>query len=155
MINFAPCSENPISPALVRVSQDEFPPLTYSASEVVDAVIREQSRAQRLYHYLNAAMREGSLTSHTANLAWAIWNHLSEITLNCLAVPDACPGSQGQILYTWDKDEHHLELEVFPNSPAEFFYRNRIFGQLWEADYQADAPLSEEVSDKLALFLKP
>lgn len=134
---------------------DELPPVTWSTSDEVDAVIREKARAQRLYHYLKAIVRTRDIDIQTGEFAWIAWNYLSDAMLNRLSVPDACPGVNGQLLYTWDRDEHHLEIEIFPRASAEFFYRNRISGQLWEDDYEINASLPEEAIAKLNYFLKP
>src|SRR5262245_21798744 len=47
----------------------------------------------------------------TAQLAREAWWLLWEATGQALPVPAACTGPDGQMLYTWDRDRHHLELE--------------------------------------------
>src|SRR5438034_355379 len=49
-------------------------------------------------------------------------------TQKTVLVPDARPGPNGELLYSWDRDEHHLELEIFLDAPAEFFYENDTRG---------------------------
>lgn len=50
-------------------------------------------------------------------------------------VPGICRGPDGQLVLGWDRDEHHLEVELFPGKPAEIFYRNRLTNELWGVDF--------------------
>ena len=77
----------------------------------VHGALQEAGRWQKLNHYLGAARRAGSISSQTANFAWAAWKHLSAETGHALSVPDAATGPNGELLYTWDEGIHHLELE--------------------------------------------
>lgn len=90
---------------------------------------------------------------HTATLArrawWAIW----EATGFALPVPSACTGPDGQMFYSWDQGRHHLELEIIPGKPAEFFYRDRETGQFWGDDYTVGDALPTEVAQKLKYFI--
>ena len=115
---------------------------------------REKARSQRLAYYLADVTRSGDLSLMSALLAWKAWNDLKAASGNLLPVPDASPGPDDQVLYTWNNGEHYLELEVFPEGSAEFFYRNRESGQLWEYEYTVGAVLPQDVNDKLALFFQ-
>jgi hypothetical protein len=116
------------------------------------ALIREKARAQRLSYYLGELSRSGLIDQYMAVLAWKAWNQLRTVT-PCLLVPDASPGPDGQVLYTWDHEQDYLELEIFPSGAAEFFYRNRASGQLWGYDYKVgELNFPQEVKDRLALF---
>jgi hypothetical protein len=95
---------------------------------------------------------ERSISPSTALLAYNLWVYLWSATGFKLPVPDACPGPDGQLLYTWDQGEHHLELEVFPEGASEFFYSNRVTNELWECDYRVTQPLPAEALVKLDLF---
>lgn len=44
----------------------------------------------------------------TSKSAFRIWSELWQLSGHTLAVPDASPGPDKQILYTWDEKEHHL-----------------------------------------------
>jgi hypothetical protein len=89
------------------------------------------------------------ISRKTAKLAFDAWCKLWDFSGRRLSVPDACPGSSAQLLYTWDKGEHHLELEIFPDGKGEFFYRNRISGELWDYEYKAKNPIPAVVFDRL------
>jgi hypothetical protein len=110
-------------------------------------------RVQGLIDYLDRITAQSLVTPQMARLAWDAWNKLSVATENALPVPDAGPCPDGQLLYTWDRGEHHFELEILPASPAEFFYRNRSSGELWECEYVIGQPIPEDALAKLQLFL--
>ncbi len=112
-----------------------------------------EAPTRRLQTYLRNLVHSGELSSETASLAWRTWNQLRKATSYALPVPDACPGPDNQLLYTWDNTEHHFEVEIFPEGTGEFFYRNRVSGQLWEAEYTVGQPVPQEIIDKLELFL--
>ncbi len=109
-------------------------------------------RRQMLHDYLQTIRDAGDISADTAKLAWNAWQHLREAAARDLSVPDAAPGPEGQLLYAWNKSEHHLELEIFPNRPAEFFYFNRVSQEAWEEAYHIDQPLSQQAQDKFAIF---
>ncbi len=115
--------------------------------------LRDEAPMHRLQSYLRHLRDSGELSQNSASLAWLSWNQLRKATFNSLPVPDACPGPDGQLLFTWDKDEHHFELEIFPGGEGEFFYRNRVSGELWEAEYMVGQAIPSKVTDKLGLFL--
>ena len=110
-------------------------------------------RVQGLVDYLNQCVDQELLTPHVARLAWNAWTALSNSTGNALLVPDACPGPDGELLYTWDRGEHHLELEIFADTPAELFYENELSGEIGEATLVIGEPVAAEVLNRLRLFV--
>ena len=56
------------------------------------------------------------------------------------------------MFYSWDSGRHHLELEIIPGQPAEFFYRDRETEQFWGEDYTIGDRLPTRVVEKLSLF---
>lgn len=141
--------------------QDELPPVSYgpagsyvhSTDARSEILLREKARAQKLSYYLGAISRAGEIDHHTAVLCWRAWLSLRNATSSLLPVPDACPGPDGQLLFTWDRGDHHLELEVFPNGIGEFFYRNRQSDELWEHIGTVHDPIPDSVKAKLSLFI--
>ena len=93
-----------------------------------------------------------SLCPNTYIPAAQLWLILWEQNMN-LPLPSACTGPDGQIMYSWDKNEHHFEVEILPNKPMEFFYKNRLTGELWGEVYILSEPLSNEVLEKLNLLI--
>ena len=131
------------------------------ASKLVPARDGREDAVQRLADYLNAAEQEGTLSAQTARTAWLAWSGLEKALWvhagALLPVPDACPGADGQLLYTWRRGEHYLELEVFADRPGELFYRNGKTGALWEAELTVAAAegataVTPEITTRLALF---
>lgn len=123
------------------------------ATPTLQAPAASLRRVQGLIDYLDQITADSQVTPQLARLAWDAWNSLSAATGNSLPVPDACPGSEGELLYTWDRDEHHLELEIFPAAPAEFFYRNRQTGDLWECEHVIGQPLPSEALARLQVLI--
>jgi hypothetical protein len=98
-----------------------------------------------LNSYLNLLVQEGLVAKETADSAWQAWRDLDNYFLGELPVPGASPGPDGQILYTWDKGDHHLEIEFFACEPTTVFCMDRATGFAEERDL-TDA--------SLALFLE-
>ena len=127
-------------------------------SIVRDSVTNQSITNQVTEHleYLKEVSTKGAnppITPETAALARKAWYAVWESTENALPIPAACTGPDGQMLYTWDRDRHHLELEIIPGQAAEFFYRDRTTGTLWGEDYVVGSELSAEAIQKLKLFL--
>lgn len=81
-----------------------------------------------------------------------VWSILWEASGQTLAVPGACTGPDNQIGYGWDNSIHHFGVEIFPDQPIEFFYRNRKTNEVWGEDYEIGNPLPEKVKECLDLF---
>jgi hypothetical protein len=109
-------------------------------------------RETKLCGYVKQVAGQGLISSDMADTAWQAWEELSR-GVPGLAVPDACPGPDGTLLFTWDRGEHHLELEFYADEPPSFFYANRKTGALWEAPYNTAEHIPAEVKTKLKLFL--
>ena len=125
---------------------------TLDADEQPPTSVEEHGRAQRLHQYIEDAAASGRLTPPMAARTWNLWEMLYNVMNKRLRVPSACPGNDHDMMFTWRNGEHYLELEILPNAPAEFFYKNRRTGELWEHDYVFDTSLPQDVKDKLALF---
>lgn len=97
--------------------------------------------------------REPIVSKQTADLARKAWWLLWQETGYLLPVPSACTGPDEQILYSWDKGEHHFEVEIIPGKPMEFFYRDRKTGDLWGEEYTLGDSLPAEAVKKLKLFM--
>lgn len=92
------------------------------------------------------------ITPETASLAAKAWHLIWVASGGKMPVPAACTGPDGEMSYSWDRDRHHLELEIIPGKPAEFFYRDRETEQLWGEDYNIGDPLSDEAIAKVKLL---
>jgi hypothetical protein len=150
-----------LSPLAQKATQarEEMPEASQTASFSFRAIGQRvrQGRVLGLINYLkdiSAGTGEERLVApNTARLAFTLWASLWLGTRYKLPVPDACPAADGSIFYTWQREEHHLELQVMPEGPAEFFYTNEATGALWECEYTLGEPTSAELLDKLRLFV--
>ena len=95
---------------------------------------------------------EPAITPQTASLARRTWLQAWEASLFKLPVPAACTEPDGKLLYTWDRGDHHFEVEFIPGKPTELFYRNRSSGELWSDDLAIDANLPQAAIVKMRLF---
>jgi hypothetical protein len=77
----------------------------------------------RLWEYLNEYA-----TPIVALRAWMLW-----ISLRGAPMPNACAIDDGGMIYTWDKDRHHFEIEFVLDGPTEYFYMDRVTGATWGA----------------------
>jgi hypothetical protein len=139
---------NQVKPELPAIS--ETPQTT--EQDRVSRILREPYGTQRLHHYLEEAIKTRDLDAKTASLAMRVWRTLSALSSNELPVPDAGVGPNGQLLYTWNKDEHHFELEIFPDRHGEFFYLNRRTDEMWDCEYNIGDSVPDEAKEKLREF---
>jgi hypothetical protein len=93
------------------------------------------------------------ITPATAELSVRAWHQILTASRGQMPVPAACTGPDGQMLYAWDHGRHHLELEIFPDRAAEFFYKDRETRELWGEDYSVGGPLPDEALKKVKLFI--
>lgn len=74
-------------------------------------------------------------TAHVARRTWLSSKHAAS---RFLAIPAAGVGENRQILYSWDKADHHLEAEILENEPVEWFYRNSRTRKEWYEEVSLD-----------------
>lgn len=123
----------------------------------IDPDIRVQH--QEHLSYLKRVSTEGSpplITRETAQaawIAWIAWLAVWQTSGEKMPIPSACTGPDGVMFYSWDKDRHHLELEIFPDKDAEFFYRDRETGEFWGEEYKICGSLPNELAQYLPLFI--
>lgn len=111
-------------------------------------------RQVKLLAYLRGCAQHGSIPRGMIPFAWNIWSQVRTAMRGCILVPNASPGGEQQILYSWDNGEHHLELEVFPSGAVEWFYRNRTTGKLWSLDTTDSYPCPPDAQERLRLFVE-
>lgn len=129
----------------------------------VEATNHQRQRCQGLRLYLDSLKnevreaRDATFSERVLNLSWSVWEALKsrfEAQGLCLEVPDACPGSRDNFMYTWSKSEHYLECEIFATGEVEFFYRNRNTGEVWGEDTTLEQGFSADILDKASLFIE-
>ena len=79
---------------------------------------REEYASEWLAHL--AKLKE---TSEYAALAPKVEDFWSWVSSE-LSAPEANPTDEGFLL-VWDRDEHHLQVELFRDGSYDWFYRNR------------------------------
>jgi hypothetical protein len=119
------------------------------------STVEQQAKHHEHKQYLQRVSTEGiepSITRATAKKSWDLWLAVRKAAGSSLPVPSAGTGPDGVMFYSWDKGEHHLEAEIFPDRDTEFFYRNRRTGELWGEDHEGGA-LPVGLLEKLSLFV--
>lgn len=98
--------------------------------------------------YLDRMMVSGLISQDVKQKSYDLWMSIKELCHE-MPVPSATTGPDGLMAYCWDKDEHHLELEIYSNCDVEFFYRNRRTNELLVENCLSVI----EIMDKLKLFV--
>lgn len=117
--------------------------------------VEQQAKHEEHRQYLQRVSTEGKpppITRATAKKSWDLWLAVRKAAGSSLPIPSAGTGPDGVMFYSWDKGDHHLEAEIFPDRDTEFFYRNRRTGDLWGEDHAGGA-LPAVLLDKLSLFV--
>ena len=128
-------------------------PAESRAQAGTDECVVLRAPVTRLWRYIEEAQKANSVAADVAAAARQMWTKLSAATGNQLPLPDACPGPDGDLLYTWDRGDHHLEVEIELGTAPTAFYWNRRTGETWEADLEESSPVPEEVLSRLKVFL--
>jgi len=120
-----------------------------------EAALKAFAKHMQHREYLNRVSggEHALVTPGTASQAMKAWNAIWVASGGRMPIPAACTGPDGEMFYSWDRGRHHLELEIIPDQPAEFFYRDRETEQLWAEDYNIGGPLPAETIEKLRLFI--
>ena len=102
--------------------------------------------------YLDRIVREGDISRPLADAAWDILMDMLDTMGPDLEIPDAIPGVDGKLFYTWKRDADYLELEMRPDATGELFFRDGKRGDIWSEDFRLGQPLSLNAITKLRLF---
>jgi hypothetical protein len=94
---------------------------------------------------------DASISSRVAAVARAAWESVREASAGRMPVPAACTGPDGEMLYSWDRGRHHLEVEILPDGPAEWFHREEAVAS-WLEEWAPGSPLPAAVIEALHLF---
>lgn len=112
-----------------------------------------EDREQKLWEYLQKAVANKYISADMRETALSTWHMIREATAGKVPVPNAGPGPNAELLFTWDREEHHMELEFFARGGAYLFYANRSeTPDLWGEDYDIGAPISAEAVRYLKFF---
>ncbi len=112
---------------------------------------------EKLESYLKEQQKYNRISSETMRRAWKALQLLLQFRKR-LKLPVVGIGQSEQVLFEWDQDIHHLELEVFPKGEAELFYLNRDTNKACEAYYEivnyAFLVIDPEMENYLNYFLR-
>jgi hypothetical protein len=92
------------------------------------------------------------ITFITATLAAQAWEQVRAVTGDTMPVPAACTGPDGQMFYGWDRGRYHLELEIVPGEPADYFYCDRQTNEFWCEECTVGDPIPQRVIVVLSYF---
>ena len=108
-------------------------------------------RIAGLYDYLDKIVEKGYLSPERALFARKAWSDFFR-QVPWVFVPDMSVGSEQEVLFTWDREEHHLVMEILSCNTVEMFYHNRANDDYWDLDYQIGQPLQEDIQARIAVF---
>ncbi len=108
----------------------------------------KQLSFQRMRIFLDKVKQHSLVDDNTLGHVLSVWQKLDQ----GIQIPVGSVGENRQFMYSWDKDEHHLELEIFSFGPAEFFYYNRKTTESWEEEHERGDDFSQDALQHLELF---
>ena len=97
----------------------------------------------RIADYFQERLERDEIASETIQAAQEELMQI-ERQLSFLASPNVSTSVNKQVPYTWDRAEHHLLLEIFPDRSAELFSCDRLTNALWGYDYHVGESLPQE-----------
>jgi hypothetical protein len=115
----------------------------------------ESPRSKELRTYLAMCARRNFIEPVVERLGVRIWQKLMLRVGGRLEVPDACPGPEGEVLFTWDRSSRHLELEITSDLRATLFYVDTKSNVSWECPVNANESLDERIAKALSAFEAP
>lgn len=97
---------------------------------------RASARARSIEDLIAFLMADSSSIGEVVE--WA-----RKVVVECLMaveaeIPDACTGPDGMVGLSWNRNEHHLEVDIHPDGDLEFYYCNRETLESWEAEVPAE-----------------
>lgn len=105
--------------------------------------------------WLEETAKRGGITAKTFLNARRLWKALKDYFGNDFKVPAQAAGPDGQLLWTWDKKDHHFEIEFCSEGEPEttdYFYRNRRKGFMPKG-WLVETPIAGAIPEKAYVFL--
>ena len=115
--------------------------------------VNQQKKTGELVSYIERNTDDGLLQGEHASGYLRVWNDLQLAIAKSgfqLQVPNACPGPDGDLLYTWDSGNDHFECELYPDGNVAYFYKNRKTKESW----LLDTTISDAIPEKAISLLK-
>jgi hypothetical protein len=102
--------------------------------------------------YLERIVRSGEITPQLARAAWDVLAAMRNVVGPALEIPDAIPGVDGKLFYTWKRDDQYFELEMLPDGTGESFFWDSTTGDVWSEDFRLGQVLPPKAVATLRLF---
>ena len=101
----------------------------YEPTDNDDAVVVDftPERERRWLEYLRGLPYSGAVSAYIAASAERLWRNIRPVT-GTTSVPDAVATETGGIFMSWDRGDHHVEIELMSSGRYDWFYRNRKTG---------------------------
>ncbi len=71
-----------------------------------------------------------------------------------LPVPTAIPSEDGSMHLAWDREQHHLDVDLFPDGSFEWFYRNRLTDELDGTDESRVFGMPDALARRIRLIAR-
>lgn len=86
--------------------------------------LKENDRLHRSHLlYLDKLVRDKIVSPAVSGIAREIWLNAHRISKKKMAVPSACANTEnGSLMYCWDTESHHLEIDITPETSIELFF---------------------------------
>ncbi|MGD0680376.1 MAG: hypothetical protein ABSC94_33805 [Polyangiaceae bacterium] len=100
-------------------------------------------------HFLERLPSLGVGTAHAESVR-SFWTKLTR-AIPSLPFPAAAPTADGEIQLSWDKEQHHLDLDVRSDGTIDWFYMDRLSSLRDSGD---DTSVEDEIPNSLHSYLK-
>jgi hypothetical protein len=94
--------------------------------------------------YLTDISARGRLSHSVTDKALVVWKFLLE-QVPTIGAPHAGPTEDGGLQMVWDRERHHLEIEILPSGRYDWFYRDRQTDKHRDGENCAVGDYSEEL----------
>ena len=100
----------------------------YTSSQAGERVVEFTPDGERRWlTYLRGLPDSGAVSSYIAAAAEHLWRAIRPIA-GSVSVPDAVATETGGIFMSWDRGDHHVEIELMSTGRYDWFYRDRRTG---------------------------
>jgi hypothetical protein len=117
----------------------------------------KKSEHEKCCDYFNELFREAdlessSLTRDTVLNSLMVWHRVADHIKN-IAIPNICPSENDSILMVWSKDNYYLECEIYADGLREWFYRDRLYHNIYGIDLAYYEQEGDDVYNLLSKFV--
>jgi len=106
------------------------------------AVSLNQDRPWRRYME-SLKQPAGSFSATQVQAVFRFWQSARQALGKLVSLPLTQPTVDGAIQLAWEKGQHYLQVDIYPDSMVEWFYRNRDTNELDGTDEQRVSGLAQ------------